>query len=152
MIEERYGDIFIGVKEGIIVHGCNMQGKMGGGIALQVKNLYPEAYRAYREAYERGELVLGSITTAEVAPNKIIVNAVTQEHYGWATRRRFVDYRAMRECFEKVNELALKRNLDVHFPLIGAGLANGNWDIISTIIDETLHPSVGRTLWKLYGT
>jgi O-acetyl-ADP-ribose deacetylase (regulator of RNase III) len=155
MIEERFGNA-LDVPEGIIVHGCNCQGVMGSGIAAEVKRRFPEAFRVYRECFTRYGLTSGNIIDCEVAPNKIIVNAMTQIQYG--TDKRHVDYEAVAKCFEKVKEIARSvhlnrekdcKKLDIIFPMIGAGLGGGNWKIISTIIDETIGDDFKKVLYKL---
>ncbi len=150
----RYGDA-LAVETGIIVHGCNCQGIMGGGIALQVRNRFPIAYNMYREAHRIFGLTLGEIIPVEVAPKKYIVNAMTQDNCG--SDKRYVDYEAIAKCFEKVTELARSIHLnqgkdgvklDIVFPMIGAGLAGGNWKIIETIILETIGPDYNKVLYK----
>lgn len=137
----KHGDA-LAVETGIIVHGCNCHGVMGGGIALSVRNRFPAAYEVYRKKYEVSGLKLGEITCAEVAPNKIIVNANTQ--YDMGGDRRYVNYEAVAQCFEAVKMLARSMEgpghpkLNIVFPMIGAGLAGGNWTIIETIILETI--------------
>ena len=37
MIQYKKGDL-LSVTKGIIAHGCNAQGVMGSGVALQIKN------------------------------------------------------------------------------------------------------------------
>ena len=62
----------------------------------------------------------------------IIVNAYTQYHYNG----HHVDYNAIRSIFK-----CLKEDFyfcRIGFPIIGAGLAGGDWNIISKIIRETL--------------
>ena len=162
MIETRIGNV-LDIPEGIIVHGCNCHGVMGAGIACQIKNRFPEAYKVYRENHESHKhnvvpfgfsgLKLGEITHVEVAPFKIIVNANTQFDMG--SDKRYVDYEAIAKCFEHVKQLAQTvasdnsgRKLDICFPLIGAGLAGGNWNIISTIIDETIGDDFNKILYK----
>jgi len=144
MIHEIHGNA-LDVKKGIIVHGCNCQGIMGGGIALEVKKRYPQAYEVYRGLYERLGLTLGEVQPVMVDLDldtpKIIVNAMTQDKIG--THRRQVNYDAVAACFEQVAAWAevYKHTygpLDIIFPAIGAGLGGGNWNIIRTIIDETI--------------
>ena len=50
-IEVIKGDV-LSIKEGIIVHGCNCQGVMGGGVALSIRNQFPTVYNLYRKQYE----------------------------------------------------------------------------------------------------
>lgn len=157
MIETRENNV-LAVKSGIIVHGCNCQGVMGGGIAIQVRKFFPKAYDVYIKVHHGEGLKLGGITYAVVGRDldipshpatKIIVNANTQDDFG--TYQRQVNYEAVAQCFEKVKDLAHQfidpvipdRKLDILFPMIGAGLGGGNWKIISTIIDETIPDHLG---------
>jgi O-acetyl-ADP-ribose deacetylase (regulator of RNase III) len=150
-IQTKKGNL-MDVTAGHIVHGCNAQGVMGSGVALAVKNTYPYAYQDYRRIYEAdasGGLVLGDAYPVEVSPALILWNAVTQHLYG--THRRQVNYEAIATCFERVNEgaIALKDTVlsEIHIPMIGAGLGGGNWNIIKSIIEETVSCPV--TLWIL---
>lgn len=153
MIETRFGDV-LNVPTGIIVHGCNSYGAMGAGIALQIKNRFPTAYDVYRAEVVRRSpalLELGTITYAEVAPFKFIVNAVTQASTGSG---RQISYDAIVECFEKVNQFAHEiadrnsgRKLDVFFPAIGAGRGGGDWPIIEMIIDRTVDDDFTKVLY-----
>lgn len=152
MIEVRIGNA-LEIPQGIIVHGCNSHGVMGAGIALEVKRCFPLVFQVYREEYEKNGLKLGELTFAEVAPFKIIVNAITQGDYGHGTRQ--VDYEAVVTCFENVLEIAQMiedetgKKLDIVFPMIGAGLGGGNWNIIEKIIDETIPDHFNKILFKL---
>lgn len=146
MIEEHVGDL-LAIKRGIIVHGCNAKARMGSGIALAIKHAFPIAYQVYQQQYRQSGLHPGDISIARVGDQKYVVNAVTQEDYGCDPDRVYVDYEAVRQCFTKVNALAKELGLPVHFPLIGCGLAHGDWRLVSRIIDETLEADVPRHLW-----
>lgn len=140
---------FLSVKEGIIVHGCNCQGKMRSGVASEIRDLYPEAYNKYKTVYDTNGLRLGSIIPVDVSDTLTIINAMTQEYYGRDKAVVYVSYDAVYECFEQINVLALQMNRSVHFPLIGCGLGNGDWNIVSQIINDTLDSKIQKTLWVL---
>lgn len=142
----KYGNIF-SVKSGIIVHGCNSKGVMGSGMAKQVRELYPKAYEAYK-AHE-GHYYLGQLILASVTPTLIICNAITQADYGRDPSAVYVSYNAVQRAFRQLAAHAAKFNEHVHYPQIGAGLGNGDWNKLDTIIDEEFekHPEVERTLW-----
>ncbi len=152
-IEKHTGDLLENVKEGLIVHGCNAQGVMGAGIALAVRNRYPEAFEVYHNKYLEDGLLLGTITYYRARPSMngreplIVVNAVTQDGFG--RDKRYVDYPAVRRCFKEVAALARVTDVSaVHFPLIGCGLAGGEWSVIEPIIEETLD-GLQAHLWVL---
>ena len=148
------GDV-VRSPEKYIAHGCNAQGRMGKGIAKQIRDDYPEAYRVYRDEYEAGNLSLGTIVPVPcrhpIHGDKTIINAITQEFY-WKQgepKSRFVDYDAVRACFQNINALAIMTQDDSELadmfsgPLtrlainkIGSDLAGGDWSIIEQIIEE----------------
>lgn len=141
----KTGDALAGTER-FFCHGCNAQGVMGSGIAAQVRAQFPAAYKAYREQYEREGLKLGDRISVDCG-TKTIINAVTQEHYGRDPNTVYVSYEAIEKAVRGINAWSalaensapMKRMIgqpkEVAFPLIGAGLANGDWDIISKIIE-----------------
>lgn len=153
----RSGNL-LSVQEGIIVHGCNAQGVMGSGVAAAVRETYPGAYDAYRDLYEKAraqglkDLPLGRIAWFRVSesPKLAIANAITQQYYGRDPNVRYVSYEALEEAFGRIAKVAREHSLPVHYPLIGAGLANGDWSTIADIIDRQLE-GVKHTLWTLPG-
>ncbi len=148
----NFGNI-LDVQHGIIVHGCNAQGVMGSGLAKQIKDKWPHVFRAYvkfiSETRLKGRSPLGLVVPVEVQPGLFIANAITQEHYGRDPKKRYVSYEAIKKSFDTITTLAAMDCLHVHYPLIGAGLSNGEWSIISDVIDTSFagFPNVDRTLW-----
>lgn len=136
------------VKEGIIVHGCNAQGKMASGVAKDIRAKFPQAYQKYMQAYEEKGLRVGQVVWALITedPKLAVANGITQKFYGRNPSVRYVDYEGVRQVFRQVGEVARRRALPVHYPKIGAGLGNGDWTIIEKIINEELH-GVQHTLW-----
>ena len=137
-MKEIKGDLIDLAYEGnfdAIVHGCNCFCTMGSGIAKQIKNDFPEAYEADCKT-KRGDIMkLGSFTRASAHEQKFdIVNAYTQYNYG--TEDRKADYEAIRLVMRKINHIY--KGDRIGLPRIGAGLAGGDWTIISQIIEEEL--------------
>lgn len=130
------GNLITMAKEGkfdVIVHGCNCYHVMGGGIARQIKDNFPEAYEADLASPKGDIKKLGTYTKTELG-NLTIVNAYTQYSYGYGTRQ--VDYDAVRKVFKRIR---LKfSDKKIAYPMIGAGLGGGNWNTISEIIDDEL--------------
>lgn len=144
-----HGDL-LSVERGIIVHGCNARGVMGSGIARAIRQKWPRAYDAYMRTHQKHGLELGTCIAVAVNDDKslYVINAITQKNYGHDRAVRYVDYTAVRQCFGKIHDFAKPLNLPIYYPLIGAGLANGSWDIISTIIADALD-DLDHSLWVL---
>lgn len=133
--------------KGIIVHGCNCRGVMGSGVALAIKNKWPHVFKSYRIAFESVQgLKLGSTQVCHLNDGVTVINAMTQESFG-NRGLRYVNYEAVARCFDDVRVLARHLKVPVNFPLLGAGLGGGNWEIISTIIDQTLGDEIEKILW-----
>ena len=138
------GDLIHLAKEGefdLIVHGCNCFCTMGAGIAKQIRTQFPLAWEADLATESGDKSKLGSYSQACIntpSGKLYVINAYTQYHY--SGDGVLVDYDALEKVFT-----ALKNQfsgLRMGYPKIGAGLAGGDWKIISTIIDNTL---VGET-------
>ena len=126
----------------VIVHGCNCFHAMGAGIAKEIRNRYPDAYRADTEYTKKGDKSkLGNYSWAVVAgPNGnafTILNAYTQYNYGRPKKGRcLADYDAIARVFESIRINYWGKRIG--YPKIGAGLAGGNWVDINGIICSKL--------------
>lgn len=150
------GDLIKLAQQGhfdVIVHGCNCFHTMGGGIALTIKNTFPDAYQAdlktpYQDAeklgtYSKADIVskhtvhlsLSEERGLTIEPKVLtVVNAYTQYDFGSHRNPCPVDYQAIRRVFRAIaKDFAGKR---VGIPAIGCGLAGGDWNIVEQIIDE----------------
>ena len=60
-----------------IIHGCNAQGIMGAGLALQVRNKSEEVYQVYKQACDTKtndkQSLLGTITFKRLSPEPITI-------------------------------------------------------------------------------
>jgi O-acetyl-ADP-ribose deacetylase (regulator of RNase III) len=118
-----------------IIHGCNSKGVMGSGVAKVLREKYPRAYQDYNNVYNSYGLELGNVIVSVQDDGKVIHNAITQRDYGRDSSRVYVSYWAIAESFRKINQWGIK---EIALPKIGAGLANGDWNVISAIIENTL--------------
>lgn len=121
----------------VIVHGCNCQNQMGAGIAKAIKQVFPEAYDADLATTKGDPDKLGTITHALIERDGArftVVNAYTQLH--WRGRGVKVDYDALARCMRAV--AASFDGQRIGYPLIGAGLAGGDWSRIAPLIDAAL--------------
>ena len=134
------GDLIKLAMEGafdVIVHGCNCFCTMGAGIARSIRTQFPEAFQADLDTEEGDRAKLGDFSQATVVQNGhaiTVINAYTQFHY--SGRGVLADYDAIRSVFRKLKVRFSGKRFG--FPLIGAGLAGGDWQVISEIIEQEL--------------
>jgi len=120
-----------------IMHGCNMQGVWGSGVAKQMREKYPDAFVKYKDDLAFGnpyKFVLGDISVFKYADGCTILSAFTQENYG-RDGTRYVSYDALDEVFHNALKWSRDTTKTVNIPdLIGAGLGGGDYDTIVSII------------------
>jgi O-acetyl-ADP-ribose deacetylase (regulator of RNase III) len=131
------GDLIALGKRGtfdVIVHGCNCFCAMGNGIAGQVKRQLPEAFEADKATKKGDRAKLGTCSTATIGA-LTVVNAYTQ--YTWSKKgQRVADYDAIASCLRFVKQQYAGQRIGL--PKLGAGLAGGDWAIISGLIEREL--------------
>lgn len=149
----KVGDMFESPSS-ILAHGCNSHGVMRSGVAKTMVERHYTAFSAYRTSFEDtglyvGEVVFAGSTDRNTNQFKLIANCITQKDYGRDPNVVYVSYEGIRAAVKAINEYVrayvVGREDQIHyenglptvtFPLIGAGLANGEWGYISDIIME----------------
>lgn len=123
-----------------IVHGCNCFHTMGAGIAGQIAQQYPEALEADKTSEYGSRAKLGSYTFAigdhETEDGEVntfyIINGYTQFTPGSGS----LSYFAIEQLFKT---LAVQLNgKKIGIPMIGAGIAGGDWEKIKKIINKEM--------------
>ena len=120
----------------VICHQCNCVGKMGAGIALEIRKRFPKAYEAFMDDYRTGKNILGNI--GYTIDSKMVINMYSQNDI-YPRGIRHTDYDAFRQCCEKIKFVLSKvqDKVRIGFPYgIGCGLAGGDWNIVSQILEE----------------
>lgn len=129
------------VKSGVIAHQVNLRGVMGAGLALQIKNKWPQIYQSYVRRINDGNFHLGMIQVLPVSDNLWVCNMAGQDNFG--VDRCQSDYGAFRMALGKLKVWADSKNLQVYLPYkIGCGLAGGDWSIVSQIIHDELPSAI----------
>ena len=131
----------------IIAHQVNCKGVMGGGLAKQIKDTYPQIYEYYKGSIQDykdcnyGESPLGTVAPYYVSGH-VIWNVFGQEDYG--TDKCYTDYDAVKRAF--TNEIENWRcsehcNWENQIPIaipcyFGCGLGGGDWTIMKKVFEE----------------
>lgn len=110
---------------------------MGAGIARAIRQYFPEAYEADLRTTPGDVSKLGTISYAAISRDGFactVVNGYTQ--ISPSGPGVLVDYEAVRGVMNKVKALFAGKRIG--YPKIGAGLARGDWSLISRIISQEL--------------
>ena len=134
----------------IICHQVNLQGVMGGGIALQIARKYPECEREYKKTVEvwryNGFDMLGVIHSYRIDENHFIANCFTQD------KDFNTDYSALRRVLMTLKPNTPEAsNITIGFPYgYGCGIANGKWELVENELKLAFEDSdVDCQIWRL---
>lgn len=136
MIRFKVGDIVAEDAEAL-VNAVNCVGVMGRGIALRFKRAFPENFRAYAEACDRGDVRPGNMfvfETGAITNPRYIINFPTKRH--WRGRSRIEDVEAGLNALGKLIRERGIRSIAV--PPLGSGLGGLEWSVVRPRIEEAL--------------
>lgn len=136
-MKEVYGNLITMAQGGdfdIIIQGCNCFCAFGRGLAKEIKERLPKAYKADCKTKKGDINKLGNYSVCDDYDDFTVINCYTQFHYSNESPQ--IDYEALTLCLRKINHEFKGATIGV--PLIGAGLAGGDWLKIHEIIDREL--------------
>ncbi len=135
MLVYKKGDL-LDFTEEAVAHGANCRSTMESGVAKALKLRFPEIYSVDVGDTRSPEAKLGNFSHCLLSNNKFGYNIYTQLNYG-RSNRVFVDYGALLNGFYRTcNDLQMKGLKTIAIPKIGAGLGNGDWRLISRLINS----------------
>jgi O-acetyl-ADP-ribose deacetylase (regulator of RNase III) len=128
------GDIVKLYSEGkVIAHGCNCFHTMGAGVAGQLASKFPVILSTDKAATDYADnKKLGTFSLALALNGGACFNLYTQYEPG-----PNLDYGALVNCMIELNlqaETLLFKPV-IYIPRIGCGIAGGDWDKVSKLID-----------------
>jgi O-acetyl-ADP-ribose deacetylase (regulator of RNase III) len=135
IVKKVKGDLLELFKSGetpLIAHGCNCLNIMGAGIAFQIAEQFPEAYKVDKEFPLPPLYRLGDYSVAKVEQG-VILNFYTQYMPG-----ANFEYSALKSCLRKLSKeaIATERYITLAVPMIGAGIGKGDWEIIEKLLEQ----------------
>lgn len=136
----------------LIAHACNDIGAWGAGFTRSLSLRWPNIEQFYSNWYNynksknvgtvTGPFMLGENQYVELAPGWVLANMVAQHGLYSRTNPIPLDMIALEICLRKLGDSVLAAHsinrYTVHMPKIGAGLARGNWDEISKLLEKQL--------------
>lgn len=143
MVKVVYGDV-LNSGEKIIAHQVNCVGIMGGGIAHQIKEKYPEVYKEYFDLCDEnlyddflfGNMnFLGTVQPVKTNDGVTILNCFAQGKTVGSIP--LTNYDAFRKCMKTINASYKGERISMPYK-IGCGLAGGDWSTVSRIIEEEM--------------
>lgn len=125
---------------GIIAHQVNIEGIMGAGVALAIKNKYKKAFDKYHmlcvsDVWKKQSKNLLGYCQSVACEGKTVVNMFAESLNVNIEGNRKTDYDALRSCFKKLNKQYSGQKVAIPYQ-IGCGLGGGDWNYVFNIIKE----------------
>lgn len=128
----------------VIPHVCNNIGLFDGGFSGEIETRFPEVAINFNIG---GKIKIGNTQFITVMENQqtkhklIIANMVAQNNVISNRNRRPLHYPSLIRCMYSVRDLLdsiqqAEKKVRIHAPKFGSGLAGGNWNFISDLIDD----------------
>ncbi|MGN0004568.1 MAG: macro domain-containing protein [Candidatus Gastranaerophilaceae bacterium] len=139
-IQNKKGDL-LKTEADIICHQVNCLGIMGGGIAKQIKDTYPNVFKQYYDLckpyQEAPEKLLGEVQICDTV-NYRIANIFSQCNVDSTVKQ--TDYEAIKQGMRNLfvylyRNKGTKTDFKIAFPKnYGCGLGGGDWKEVEKII------------------
>lgn len=144
---EVEGDLLKMSKQGkfdFIGHGCNCFATMGAGIALPIGIMYPEAKKADMLFEAPSYMRLGNFSMGQtwvypgdgVQTRLRIINFYSQFHGGPNLDKEALTLSLRKFAISRRHSTEEKYRIGL--PIIGCGIAGGNWNTVKKIIAKEL--------------
>jgi O-acetyl-ADP-ribose deacetylase (regulator of RNase III) len=127
-------------KSAVLLHQVNCQGVMGGGIAKQIKDKYPNHFIDYcciiDHSTGQHKECLGQWFITFCEADTAIVGLFGQ--YCFGTDKRHTNYAAfVKSLSDFIQSLCMRKDSELIIPKnIGCGLGGGDWNIIEQILHD----------------
>lgn len=135
MLTYKRGDL-LDATEDIICHQCNTEGIFGGGLALQIKSIYPECEDVVKDFAENivNGNVVGEYYLYET--DKYTIASCFSQNSDFTT-----NYEALKVIFNRLLQYCQDNGLSIAIPyMYGCGIASGDWlevrDIFMDLSDQ----------------
>jgi len=144
----------IGDSKKLICHVVNDRGLMGSGVAKSLYEKWGSVRSKYYEWHRSGHnFELGNIQAVTINKDIVVINMIGQRDIKVLNGIPPIRYGAIKQCLEKVSQLALKYNANIHAPRFGSDRAGGDWSKIEQMIkDELCSKDISVTVYDLPGT
>lgn len=142
-MEYKVGNLVDAFSNGeikVLMHQCNCFCNFGAGIAKEIKKKFPYAYYTDCETKKGDKSKLGTSSVCLVEEDEgFICNIYGQYHWKPEKGKRIcTEYNHLESGLRNTLDYltGYDENMTIGIPLIGCGLAGGDWKVVSKIIEK----------------
>ena len=126
----------LNVKAEAIVNSVNLTGVMGKGVALAIREAFPENYKLYKKACEEKKIDIGKIFVTETGQffPKYIINFPTKNHWRYPSKYEWIE-----AGLESLKDwLGQHKVKSIAIPPLGSGNGKLDWNRVKPVIVNAL--------------
>ena len=131
----RQGNIF-NTETQTIVNTVNCYGVMGAGLALQVKERYPECLQSYEYLCYKHLFKPGNTQLVRVSSERWILNFATKDHWTHPSKIEWIE----RGLYEFVAKYKQRGITSAAFSPLGCGNGKLSWARVQPLMEQYLTP------------
>lgn len=154
-INIEFGDATKPRGEGIkvIAQVVNTSGGLGLGFGKSLAKNFPEIKSALSKWKEqKDKFRLGESQLVKVTNDTYVFQMLAQKGLFERNGEIPLKYTSLSKCLIELKDVCSNLNAKVHMPMIGAGQAKGDWNIISGMIyDELINKGIDVNIYMLPG-
>ncbi len=123
----------------IIAQVVNTSASVGFGFGKSMSKKYPYSRKALeRRKEDKSSFVLGESQLVDLSENTYAFQMLAQKGIFGKNDEIPLKYSSLLKCLVDLRRCAVSINASVHMPMIGAGQAKGDWNIIKDMIYQEL--------------
>jgi O-acetyl-ADP-ribose deacetylase (regulator of RNase III) len=135
-IEPGEGDI-VTTDVDAIVNTVNTVGVMGKGLALQIKNAFPDVFKEYALACKEHAVTVGRMHVVHRSTSpRFVINFPTKTHWRHPSKLEYIES-GLADLVTQVRKLGIR---SIAIPALGSGLGGLDWDDVKPRIIEAFGP------------
>lgn len=152
-INREFGDATKPQGKGnkLIAQVVNTSASLGAGFGKALSKNYPQVGKALAQWKERKtDFQLGKTQLIQVKEDTFVLQMLAQKGLFPKYGEIPLQYTHLQQCLADLRRHSIELEADVYMPLIGAGHAKGNWEIIEGLIyTELVNHDIKVTIYLL---
>lgn len=137
----------------IIAQVVNTSGALGLGFGKSLAKNFPEVKTSLNTWKEKKDkFQLGETQLLHVKTDTYVLQMLAQKGLFERNGEIPLKYSSLRKCLIDLRDACIHLNAKVHMPMIGAGQAKGDWNVIQGMIhDELINKGIDVNIYMLPG-
>ena len=128
-----HGDLFLSSAQ-TITNPINCRGVMGGGLALEFRQRFPDMFQDYVQRCRRGDVRTGKPYVWRSPAGQQVLNFPTKDDWRDPSRLEYIE-QGLRYLVDHCSEM---ETTSLALPALGCGLGGLEWRVVRPVMEREL--------------